>query len=47
MKFGGIQMKNVLARIRDFFDYVFNHNVIKDQTIEDEKFIDLKKSMMN
>lgn len=31
------------ARITDFFDYLFNHNVIKEQESEDEKFKDLQE----
>lgn len=29
------------ARILDFFDYVFNHNVIKEQKEEDKQYEDL------
>lgn len=35
-------MKNVLARVKDFFDYFFNRNVVKDQINDDEKFLDLQ-----
>ena len=36
-------MKNVLARVKDFFDYLFNHSVIKEEELEDEKFKDLQE----
>ena len=36
-------MNNVIARMYDFFDYLFNHNVIKEQTDEDKQYEDLLK----
>lgn len=31
-------MKNVIARVIDFFDYLFNHDVIKEEYLEQAEY---------